>query len=137
MNQFEKDILTTQEYAPEVINNQELYAPHGIEEYYQKSIVSLHAQIAKLEEYVKAKENEPALAAEIATLMTTRPANGLTLMEKMNQLQNYERVIKYFEDKNIPDELLQTTKDSIEELKARITEFSQVLKVAQEHPGLN
>ncbi len=129
-------LVPNETYGIEVEKNLDTYRAEAIVQSYKKKIETLHAALTRVMDYLKAKKEFSKLEHEIESMLIKRPTT-LTMVEKVNDLENYKRIIQSFEKNNIPEEVWSDAKQAEEDLSDIVLTYSQMRKVAEENPGLN
>ena len=105
------------------------------EKFYPSEIIKSFDQ--KIESYIDAKKNKPAIEGQIDSLTMSRPVSALSISEKLSEVQKYDLLIKSFEENGVPSEIYKEAKEDLEYLKSKVLLLSQIKNVAENNPSLN
>lgn len=133
----EELILTDSEHLADVIAHENEYKASAVLKKYNTLISNFHSKVIDVSSYLEAKEKEPVFAGLLSEIMTTRPAQPVREMELLQELQKYDSIIKYYEQKNIDKKSIEELKKMVDNLKSEIITFSKIEHVAKNTPELN
>lgn len=133
----QKEILATSNHLAEVIEHSKDYLPESITTAYKEHYVALHKELMQIQRYLSAKEEKPQLEHDIEELLQQYPSADVSLSQKISTNAYYDRIISFFEQSGIPEEIYARAREAAEYLKEMILSSSRLREIAQEHPELN